>query len=105
MARRSLEPGVMEAAKRPAFATRPSRLAERLGLPYLDRVMLAASIGLIAFSVFTLASATRHEIAGQPLYFATRQGLYAVIGIALMIAISPHRLLAASRPPDLASTR
>jgi rod shape determining protein RodA len=78
----------MEAAKRPTFATRPSRLAERLGLPYLDRVMLAASIGLIAFSVFALASASRHEIDGQPLYFATRQGLYAVLGIALMIAIS-----------------
>jgi rod shape determining protein RodA len=78
----------MEAAKRPTFAPQRSMLAERLRLPYLDRVMLAASVGLIAFSVFTLASASRHEIPGQPLYFATRQGLYALIGVALMIAIS-----------------
>ncbi|MGH2983093.1 MAG: rod shape-determining protein RodA [Solirubrobacterales bacterium] len=77
----------MEAAKHLTFAPRRSRLAERLSLPYVDRLMLAASIGLIAFSVFTLASATRHEIAGQPLYFATRQGLYAVVGIALMLAV------------------
>jgi rod shape determining protein RodA len=77
----------MEAARHLTFAPRRSRLAEALSLPYVDRVMLAASIGLIAFSVVTLASATRDEIAGQPLYFATRQGLYAAVGVALMIAI------------------
>jgi rod shape determining protein RodA len=78
----------IEARRDIAFAPRRSRLAESLNLPYLDGVMLGASVGLIAFSIFTLASATRQEIAGQPLYFVTRQGLYAVIGIALMIAIS-----------------
>jgi rod shape determining protein RodA len=78
----------MEAAK-PSLTIAPRRsLAERLSLTGIDGVMLAAAIGLIAFSVFTLATSTRGEIAGRPLYFVERQALYAVVGIALMIAIS-----------------
>jgi rod shape determining protein RodA len=78
----------MEAVKPLTVAPRRARIAERLGLQYMDRVMLGASIGLIAFSVFTLASATRDDVPGEPLYFAGRQGLYAIAGIALMIAVS-----------------
>jgi rod shape determining protein RodA len=78
----------MEALKPLTVAPRRARIAERLGLQYMDRLMLGASIGLIAFSVFTLASATREDVPGQPLYFAARQGLYAIAGIAVMIAIS-----------------
>jgi rod shape determining protein RodA len=77
----------MEAARQITFAPRRSRVAEALRLPYVDRVMLGASVGLIAFSIFTLASVTRSEVEGQPFYLATRQGLYAVVGIALMIAV------------------
>ncbi len=77
----------MEAIKPLTVAPRRSSLADRLGLPYMDRLMLGASIGLIGFSVFTLASATREDVPGQPLYFAGRQGLYAVAGIALMVAV------------------
>jgi rod shape determining protein RodA len=78
----------MEALKPLTVAPRRARIAERLGLQYMDRVMLGASIGLIAFSVFTLASATREDVPGQPHYFAGRQGLYAIAGIAVMIAVS-----------------
>jgi rod shape determining protein RodA len=77
----------MEAVKPLTVAPRRSRLAERLGLQYVDRVMLGASIGLIVFSVFTLASATRQDVPGEPLYFASRQGLYGVAGIAVMLAV------------------
>jgi rod shape determining protein RodA len=78
----------MEAAK-PSLTIAPRRpLVERLGLTGIDGVMLAASVGLIAFSVFTLASATRHEVAANPLYFVQRQVIYGVIGIAVMIAVS-----------------
>ncbi len=78
----------MEAAK-PSLTIAPRRpLAERLGLTGVDGVMLGASVGLIAFSVFTLATSTRDEIAGRPMYFVERQALYAVVGIALMLAIS-----------------
>jgi rod shape determining protein RodA len=80
---------MMEAAK-PSLTIAPqrSRLVEVLNLRYLDGIMLAAAIGLIAFSVFTLGSATRHEVAANPLYFVQRQVLYGLIGIAVMIAVS-----------------
>jgi rod shape determining protein RodA len=79
----------MEAAK-PALtiAPRRSRVVEWLNLRRMDGVLLGAAVGLIAFSVFTLATSTRDEIAGRPLYFVERQTLYAVAGIALMIALS-----------------
>ncbi len=78
----------MEAAKPSlTIAPRPS-LIERLGMMRLDPIMLFAALGLIAFSIFTLDNATSHEVAGQPLYFVERQGLYALVGIALMLGLS-----------------
>jgi rod shape determining protein RodA len=78
----------VEAAK-PALTIAPRRrLVERLSLTGIDGVMVGAAAGLIAFSIFTLATSTRSEIAGRPLYFVERQSLYAIVGIALMIAIS-----------------
>ena len=79
----------MEAAK-PSLTIAPhrSRVAELLNLRNLDGLLLGASIGLIAFSVFTLQSASRHEVAADPLYFVERQSVYGVIGIVLMIAVS-----------------
>jgi rod shape determining protein RodA len=76
----------MEAA-RPLITTRRAAIGERFGLPYLDGVLLASAVGLIAFSVFTLAAATSDDIAGQPLYFTLRQATYGLIGIALMFAV------------------
>jgi rod shape determining protein RodA len=79
----------MEAAKPPfTFAPQRSRVLEILNLRNLDPILLFASIGLIAFSVFTLDSAGRHEVAADPLYFVVRQSLYGVIGIALMLVVS-----------------
>ena len=79
----------MEAARRPlTLRTRRLAIGERFNLPYFDGVLLAAAIGLIAFSVFTLATATRDDIPGQPLYFMLRQSIYGVIGIALMFAVA-----------------
>lgn len=65
-----------------------SSLAERLRLTYMDPWMLVAAVGLIAFSVFTLGSATQDDIPGQPLYFTFRQGLYGLIGIGVLIAVA-----------------
>jgi rod shape determining protein RodA len=79
----------MEAAKPSlTFAPRRSRAVEWLNLRRMDGVLLGAAAGLIAFSVFTLATSTRGEIAGRPMFFVERQALYAVVGIALMIALS-----------------
>lgn len=81
----------MEAARQPrqlALDPRRSSIGERLNLPLFDGWLLGAAVGLIAFSVFTLATATRDDIPGDPLYFVLRQGIYALIGIALMFAVA-----------------
>lgn len=79
----------MEAGAKPlTIAPRGPRLAERLRLSHVDGILLGTSIGLAALSVFVLATATSEEIAGQPGYFAIRQGLYAVVGVALMVALA-----------------
>jgi rod shape determining protein RodA len=67
---------------------RRTSIGERLNLPWFDGWMLAAALGLIAFSIFTLATATRDDIPGDPLYFVLRQSVYALIGIALMFAVA-----------------
>jgi rod shape determining protein RodA len=79
----------MEAAKPSlTIAPRSSRVVEWLNLRRMDGVLLGAAVGLIAFSIFTLATSTRNEIAGRPMFFVERQTIYAVAGIALMIALS-----------------
>ncbi|HEU4980446.1 MAG TPA: FtsW/RodA/SpoVE family cell cycle protein [Solirubrobacterales bacterium] len=77
----------MEAVKPLTIAPRRPTVLERLRLLHMDSILLGASVALAAVSVFVLAVATRDEIAGQPGYFATRQALYAVVGIAGMIAV------------------
>jgi rod shape determining protein RodA len=77
----------MEAAPLTLTARR-TRIGERLGVAYFDGWLLAAAFGLIAFSIFTLAVATPDAVQGQPLYFAIRQSLYALVGIALMLAVA-----------------
>jgi rod shape determining protein RodA len=62
--------------------------ARRVGLAYLDPALLLGSVALIACSVVTLALTTRGDVPGDPYYFAIRQGVYAVIGIALMLALA-----------------
>jgi rod shape determining protein RodA len=77
----------MEAAPLTLTPSR-TRIGERLGLAYFDGWLLAAALGLIAFSIFTLAVATPDAVQGQPLYFALRQTVYAAVGIALMLAVA-----------------
>jgi rod shape determining protein RodA len=68
--------------------SRAQGIMERLRLPHLDGLMLAAPLGLIAFSIFTLFEATGDDVPGDPLYFVLRQNVYALIGIALMFAVA-----------------
>jgi len=71
-----------------AFTTPRRSAAERTGIAYLDPLLAFAAIGLIAFSIITLAVTTKGDVAGNPYFFVIRQSIYAVIGIALMLAIS-----------------
>jgi rod shape determining protein RodA len=77
----------MEAAPL-TLTPRRTRIGDRLGIAYFDGWLLAAAFGLIGFSIFTLAVATPDAVQGQPLFFAIRQTVYAVVGIALMLAVA-----------------
>jgi rod shape determining protein RodA len=54
----------------------------------IDPLLLLATLGLIACSLIVLGSATQDDVAGSPYYYVIRQAVYAVIGLALMIALT-----------------
>ncbi|MDX6697271.1 MAG: rod shape determining protein RodA [Solirubrobacteraceae bacterium] len=64
-------------------ATGPSRPS--LGI---DPLLLLATLGLLACSIAVLASATKDDVAGSPYYYVIRQGVYAAIGLGLMIGLT-----------------
>jgi len=61
---------------------------QRLGFSRLDPLTALAAIGLILVSVFVISETTQNDVAGNPYYYAIRQAIYAVVGIALMLAIA-----------------
>jgi rod shape determining protein RodA len=81
----------MEAYSRPrpsSFGTPRPGLIERAGFATLDPILLFAGVGLIAYSIYTLGVATQHDVPGDPYYYVVRQSIYAVVGIALMLAVA-----------------
>ena len=70
------------------FESRPPGVIERLGLAHMDPVLSAAAIGLILFSILTLTVTTQGDVPGEPFFYVIRQSIYAVIGIALMVALT-----------------
>ncbi len=54
----------------------------------IDPLMLLATLGLVAASLYTVATATGDDIAGDPNYFVVRQAAYAAVGIVFMLLIS-----------------
>jgi rod shape determining protein RodA len=74
-------------APRP-FDPRPAGIAQRLGLTHMDPLLGFATVALIAFSIITLAATTKGEVAGNPYFYVVRQSIYAVIGIAAMLALT-----------------
>jgi rod shape determining protein RodA len=54
----------------------------------LDPLLTLAIIGLGAFSIVTLRSATRELIAGDPRYYVDRQSAYLVVGLIFMLVLS-----------------
>jgi rod shape determining protein RodA len=81
----------MEAYSRPrphSFGQPKPGLIERAGFATLDPVLLFAGVALIAYSIYTLGVATQHDVPGDPYYYVVRQSIYAVVGIALMLAVA-----------------
>ena len=54
----------------------------------LDPLLLLATLGLVACSLYTIATATTGDIDGSPYYFLTRQAAYFGVGIVLMLILS-----------------
>ncbi len=69
------------------FSSRPG-IFERLGIPYMDPLLLLAGVGLIGFSIFTLAEATLHDVPGSPYYYVERQSIYAGAGLLGLFALT-----------------
>ena len=54
----------------------------------IDPLLLLATVMLIACSVYMVGTATQDDIPGDPNYYAYRQGIYAIVGIVLMLLLS-----------------
>jgi rod shape determining protein RodA len=54
----------------------------------VDPLLLLATLGLIACSVYVVGSATQDDIAGNPNYYLYRQLAYGLVGLVFMFALS-----------------
>ena len=79
---------VSQAYPRPfETADRPAE-ADRAGFLRLDPLLLLATLGLIGFGLFSLGKVTGGDVPHDPYYYVLRQAIYAVIGLALMLALA-----------------
>ncbi len=60
----------------------------RQRLLMIDPLLLVATVGLIACSLYVVGTATHDDIPGQPYHYVWRQALYGVVGVAVMLAVS-----------------
>jgi len=60
----------------------------RAYLRHLDYILIAATLGLIAYGVTMIYFATRHDIDGRPLYFVTQQLVAVVVGVVAAAVVS-----------------
>jgi rod shape determining protein RodA len=54
----------------------------------IDPLLLLATLGLVAASIYVVGAATRDDIPGDPNYYAFRQAVFAGAGLFLMVLIS-----------------
>jgi rod shape determining protein RodA len=64
----------------------PSR-REASPLRHFDWMLAGAALGITALSLVMIYSTTHQRIPGDPFYFVKRQGLFAVLGVAAMVAV------------------
>src|SRR5436190_14956417 len=60
----------------------------RIGFLRLDLPLALGALALIGFSIYTLGVTTNGDVPHNPYYYVTRQAIYGVIGIALMLALA-----------------
>jgi rod shape determining protein RodA len=54
----------------------------------VDPLLLLATLGLTAASIYTVRTATHGDIAGDPNYYMNRQIAYIAVGLVLMLALT-----------------
>src|SRR5918998_5733354 len=54
----------------------------------IDVLLLLATLALITCSVYTIGTATKDDVPGDPDYYVVRQIAYVAVGIVLMVLIS-----------------
>jgi rod shape determining protein RodA len=54
----------------------------------IDVLLLLAVVGLMGCSLYTIASATKDDIPGDPNFYVTRQATYAAVGLVFMLVLS-----------------
>ena len=70
------------------FGTGVQRFSEpRVRIFRLDFLLLLATLALIGFSLVTLDAATA-DATGSSHYYATRQGVYAIVGLVIMVLLA-----------------
>jgi len=79
---------VSDVYPRPFDARRSERPSERAGILGLDPLLALAALGLIGFGILTLGVVTGGDVPHDPHFYVFRQAIYAVIGVALMLAIA-----------------
>jgi rod shape determining protein RodA len=79
---------VSDVYPRPFDERRRDRPSDRVALLRLDPLLALATLGLIGFSLVTLKAVTGGDVPHDPYFYVIRQATYAVIGIALMLAIA-----------------
>src|SRR6266511_2297821 len=79
---------VADVYPRPFDERRAECSAERAGVLGLDPLLMLATLGLIGLSMITLGAVTGGDVPHEPYFYVFRQAIYAVIGIALMLAIA-----------------
>src|SRR2546423_8348072 len=54
----------------------------------IDPLLVVAALGLVACSLYTVGTAARGDIPGNPHYYLYRQGAYAAVGLLLATLVS-----------------
>ena len=57
-------------------------------LRHLDYLLILATAGLIVYGVLMIYFATRHDIAGHPLYYVRQQLIALVVGVIAVVVVS-----------------
>ncbi|MER3409770.1 MAG: rod shape-determining protein RodA [Thermoleophilia bacterium] len=53
----------------------------------IDWVLMIAVVALVGFGLWAIEGITRHDIPGDPSYYLVRQGIFAAIGLGLMVVV------------------